>query len=194
MPMNKTYFLSRQQKMHVYKQHVVIQDVSRLQVWSLWKTTIWFSTQMSWVSSCSVMARSFPCHNKVSGPRQHFLKTETLQQLQWIMCFEHWDSSAHHLSRVSQTRTTQARVSWMLPIYSILPPFTDWFPFFPCLMAFCIVLGLLRASWVALSVRRAWNTIPPWTRDRSHRRFTSAVVLGENATFTLWKLQRNVFP
>jgi len=128
-----------------------IQDLTHLQVWLLWKTTISFLTQMSWVSSCSVMARSFPCHNKVSGPRQHFLKTETLQQLQWIMCCERWDSSAHHLSRVPQTRTTQARVSWMVPIYLILPPFTDWFPFFPTFIGLlhCITFAMCQANWVA---------------------------------------------
>lgn len=43
-----------------------------------WIANLLFVTRDSRGGSCSVTARSFPCHNKVSGPSQHFFKTETL--------------------------------------------------------------------------------------------------------------------
>lgn len=159
---------------------------------ALKKTTTWFSTRMSWVSSCSVTARSFPCHNKVSGPRQHFFFFQ--KQRLSNSCSELCAVSAGTLPpttsqgsfRPEQHKPGFPERSQYAPFYHLLQADLHSLQ---NLSAFSFVSSSLCANWVAKFVLKFQKLKIQATEIHLSSSFS-----GENATFTLWKLQGKVFP
>lgn len=150
------------------------------------ETTILFVTRDSWGGSCGVMARSFPCHNKVSGPSQRFLKqrlsTAAVNYVLWALglfrppplkgpSYPNNTSQAFLNAPNTLHSTTFHRLISILFNVCGVPPAT------PRSFPEGSVDALQTHGQITPCFSMNWRPRP--------RRLVSAVVLGENATFTL---------